>query len=436
MPQQRPRVVILGGGFGGLECVKTLSRAAVEITIIDRQNYHCFQPLLYQVATAALSPADVAWPIRHMLRRQQNVTVFMTEVTGIDTESRMVTTRSDTVPFDFLVIATGATHSYFGQDSWALDAPGLKRIEDATRIRRSILSSFEQAELADDETSRRRLLTFVIIGGGPTGVEMAGAIAEVARQTLRRDFRRINPRASRIVLVEAGPRLLPAFSEEHSRYAHKELVKMGVEVLTSTRVTGCDAHGVDLEGGRIDAGSLVWAAGVKASAAADWLAAEHDRAGRVIVRPDLSLPGHDNIFVIGDTALVQDASGKPVPGLAPAAKQMGHYVGRLIAARLAGRALPPFRYHNQGVLATIGRRAAVVELGPIQLKGFIGWLFWSVVHIYFLIGLRNRFVVAVTWFWSYITFQRGARLITEVPTPASASLSPDEAEPRFSAKAR
>jgi NADH:ubiquinone reductase (H+-translocating) len=417
MPTQRPRVVILGAGFGGLACAETLSHAAVDITIIDRQNYHCFQPLLYQVATAALSPADVAWPIRHILRRQENATVFMTEVTGIDTTAQTVTTKSGPFPFDFLVIATGAMHSYFGHDGWAGSAPGLKRIEDATRIRRSILSAFEQAELTDDDEQRRKLLTFVIIGGGPTGVEMAGAIAEVARQTLKRDFRRIDPRTARIMLIEAGPRLLPAFSERHSRYAYDALTAMGVEVLTSTPVTGCDARGVDLQHGRIDAGSVVWAAGVMASPAADWLATEHDRAGRVAVRPDLALPGHENIFVIGDTAAVNDAAGRPVPGLAAAAKQMGIYVGRLIVARIAGRTLPPFRYKNLGVLATIGRRSAVVELGPLQLHGFIGWLFWSVVHIYFLIGLRNRFVVAVTWLWSYITFQRGARLITEVPPP-------------------
>ncbi len=417
MPTPRPRVVILGAGFGGLACAETLRRAGVDITIIDRQNYHCFQPLLYQVATAALSPADVAWPIRHILRRQENATVFMTEVTGIDAPAQTVTTKAGPFPFDYLVIATGAMHSYFGHDSWADFAPGLKRIEDATRIRRSILSAFEQAELADDDEQRRKLLTFVIIGGGPTGVEMAGAIAEVARQTLKRDFRRIDPRTARIMLIEAGPRLLPAFSERHSRYAHDALTAMGVEVLTATVVTGCDAHGVDLQHGRIDAGSVIWAAGVMASPAAGWLAADRDRAGRVIVGPDLSLPGHANIFVIGDTAAVNDAAGRPVPGLAAAAKQMGIYVGRLIVARLAGRNLPPFRYKNLGVLATIGRRSAVVELGPIQLHGFIGWLFWSVVHIYFLIGLRNRFVVAVTWLWSYITFQRGARLITEVPPP-------------------
>ena len=419
MPQERPRVVILGAGFGGLEAAKTLARAPVDITIIDRQNYHCFQPLLYQVATAALSPADVAWPIRHILRRQQNAAVYMAEVTGIDFVARAVNTKSGSFPFDFLIVATGATHSYFGHNDWAAFAPGLKRIEDATRIRRSILEAFERAELARDENERRRLLTFVIVGGGPTGVEMAGAIAEVARQTLARDFRQIDPRTSRIVLIEAGPRILPAFSERHSAYARDTLTAMGVDVMTSTPVTNCDDRGVDLKDGRIDAATVVWAAGVVASPAAGWLAADHDSAGRVTVRADLSLPGYNNVFVIGDTASVRGTGGALVPGLAAAAKQMGHYVGGLIIERIAGRSVPPFRYRNMGTLATIGRRAAVVELGSIQLRGFIGWLFWSVVHIYLLIGLRNRFVVAVTWLWSYLTFQRGARLITEVPPPGA-----------------
>jgi NADH dehydrogenase len=427
MPQQRPHVVIVGAGFGGLEAAKTLGRAPVAITLLDRQNYHCFQPLLYQVATAALSPAEVAWPIRHILRRQQNATVLMAEVNGIDAAARLVKTAAGDFPFDFLVVATGARESYFGHDEWIAFAPGLKRIEDATRIRRNLLSAFERAELARDEAQRRRFLTFVVVGGGPTGVEMAGAIAEIARQTLARDFRQIDPRTARIVLIEAGPRLLPSFSVQHSNYARDALTAMGVDVMTSSPVIGCDARGVELDrsvdlkggsdNGRIDAGAVIWAAGVTASPAAQWLAAEHDRAGRVIVGPDLSLPGQQNIFVIGDTASVLGADGDPVPGLAPAAKQMGNYVGRLIAARIAGQSLPPFHYRNQGILATIGRRAAVVELGPIRLKGFIGWLFWSVVHIYFLIGLRNRFVVALTWMWGYITFQRGARLITEVPPP-------------------
>ncbi len=415
MPQSNPKVVILGAGFGGLEATKTLRHAPVEIILIDRQNYHCFQPLLYEVATAALSPADIAWPIRHILRRQKNATVFMAEVNGIDVGARIVNTKAGPFSFDFLVIATGARNSYFGRDRWAELAPGLKRVEDAIRIRRSILSSFEEAELARDEPKRKRLLTFVIIGGGPTGVEMAGAIAEVARQTLARDFRRIDPRTARIVLIEAGPRLLPTFSEQHSSYARDTLVAMGVDVMTLSPVLRCDERGVELGGGRIEAGSVIWAAGIMASPAAQWLSAEHDRGGRVLVRPDLSLQGFNDVFVIGDTASVKDASGRPVPGLASVAKQMGKYVGKRIAARVAGQSLPPFRYRHKGSLATIGRRNAVVELGPIQLKGFIGWMFWSAVHIYFLIGIRNRFVVAVTWLWSYVTFKRGARLITEVP---------------------
>ena len=415
MPQLNPTVIILGAGFGGLEATKALGRAAVKITLIDRQNYHCFQPLLYQVATAALSPADVAWPIRHILRQQENATVLMTEVNGIDPVARTVSTEAGPFSFDFLVVATGARNSYFGHHHWADVAPGLKRIEDATRIRRNILSAFEEAELARDDSERKRLLTFVIIGGGPTGVEMAGAIAEVARQTLARDFRRIDPRTARIVLIEGGPRLLPTFSERHSNYARDTLAAMGVDVMTSNPVLECDSRGVDLAGGRVEAGAVIWAAGITASPAAQWISAERDRGGRVVVRPDLSLHGFSDIFVIGDTASVKDASGRPVPGLASAAKQMGKYVGKLIAARVAGRSLPPFRYRHEGSLATIGRRAAVVELGPVQLKGFIGWMFWSAVHIYFLIGLRNRFVVAVTWLWSYVTFKRGARLITEVP---------------------
>jgi NADH:ubiquinone reductase (H+-translocating) len=415
MPQPKPSVVIIGAGFGGLETTKTLRRAPVEITVIDRENYHCFQPLLYQVATAALSPADIAWPIRHILHRQENATVFMTEVIGIDAGARVVNTKAGPFAFDFLVIATGARNWYFGHDQWAEIAPGLKHIEDATRIRRSILSAFEEAELARDESERKRLLTFVIIGGGPTGVEMAGAIAEVARQTLARDFRRIDPQTARIVLIEAGPRLLPTFSDKHSTYAREALAAIGVDVMTSSPVLQCDQRGVDLAGGRIEAGSVIWAAGIMASPAAQWLSAEHDRGGRVVVCPDLSLQDCNNIFVIGDTASVNDTNGRSVPGLAHAAKQMGRYVGKLIAARVAGRSLPPFRYRDLGSLATIGRRDAVVEIGHIHLKGFIGWMFWSALHIYFLIGIRNRFVVAATWLWSSVTFKRGARLITEVP---------------------
>jgi NADH dehydrogenase len=417
MPDQRPKVVIIGAGFGGLEAARALRKADVDITVVDRQNHHCFQPLLYQVATAALSPADVAWPIRHILRAQQNATVLMADVSGVDTAQKRIHTNFGDLPYDFLVIATGAMHSYFGHDEWAPVAPGLKRIEDATRIRRSILMAFEQAEIVADPEEQKRLLTFVIVGGGATGVEMAGAIAEIARQTLAADFRRIDPRSAHIVLIEAGPRLLPAFLPAQSDYVRDTLARAGVAVMTDTMVTKCDARGVDLNSGRIDASTIIWAAGVVASPAAQWLGAEADRAGRVKVAPDLSAPGHPDIFVIGDTAAVTDGNAKPIPGIAPAAKQMGQYVGKLIAARIAGRAVAkPFRYMHLGDLATIGRHAAVVKFGVLQLKGFIGWLFWSVAHIYFLIGLRNRFIVAFSWLWSYLTFQRGARLILARPS--------------------
>jgi NADH:ubiquinone reductase (H+-translocating) len=414
MPDGLAKVVIVGAGFGGIEAVKSLSRSTVEVTVIDRQNHHCFQPLLYQVATAALSPADVAWPIRHILRKQKNATVLMAEVRAVDTSKRLVQIDSMSIPYDYLVLATGATHSYFGHDEWAEVAPGLKRIEDATRIRRRILIAFERAELATDATERHRLLTFAIVGGGPTGVEMAGAISEVARQSLAMDFRRIDPAAARIVLLEAGPRIMPTMPENLSDYVRRTLAKKGVEVMTSSRVMSCDAHGVELEHGRLDAETIIWAAGVVASPAARWLDAERDRAGRVKVGVDLSVPSHPDIFIVGDTAAVTDQPG--IPGTAPPAKQMGRYVGRLIAARVAGGpSPPPFRYRDLGDLATIGRGAAVVKLGRLELTGFVGWLFWSVVHIYFLITARDRFIVAFTWLWDYVTFQRGARLITEVP---------------------
>ena len=418
MTQQRPRVVIVGAGFGGLQAAKALARAPADVIVVDRQNHHCFQPLLYQVATAALSPADIAWPIRHILRTQRNATVLMEEASAVAVDENLVRTNFGNIAYDYLVLATGAMHSYFGHDEWAQYAPGLKRIEDATRIRRSILIAFEQAELIADAAERRRLLTFVIVGGGATGVEMAGAIAEIARQTLAADFRHIDPRNARILLIEAGPRLLPTFPPEQSDYVRAALMRGGVDVKTDTRVNACDARGVATDGGRIDAGTVIWAAGVIASPAARWLGAEADRAGRVKVAPDLSLPGHPEIFVIGDAATVADSAGKPVPGIAPAAKQMGHYVGTLIAARIAGRIeTGPFRYTHLGELATIGRRAAVVKLGRLQLQGFIGWVFWAAVHIYFLIGVRNRFIVAFSWLWTYLTFQRGARLITGPDVP-------------------
>jgi NADH dehydrogenase len=413
---QRPQVVIAGAGFAGLEATRALAGVDVDVTLVDAHNHHCFQPLLYQVATAALSPADVAWPIRAIVRSQKNVRVIMARVLEIDTAARRVHTGQIDLAYDWLVLATGSTHSYFGHDDWAPFAPGLKHIEDATEIRRRFLLAFEQAEITDEEAARARLLTFVIIGGGATGVEMAGAIAEVARRTLQHDFRRIDPRTSRIVLIEAGPRLLPAFPPPLSQYATRSLKQMGVTVELNRMVTGCDAKGVSLDGGRIEAATVIWAAGVTASPAAKWIGAEADRAGRIKVMGDLSVPGRPEIFAAGDTASVATSNGQPVPGIAPAAKQMGRHIGRLIAARVAGREPPPpFAYRHQGDLATIGRRSAVVKLGAFQLTGFFGWLFWSVVHIYVLIGLRNRFVVALNWTWSYLTFQRGARLIGIAP---------------------
>lgn len=406
----------MGAGFGGLEAARALARAPVEVTLVDRHNHHTFQPLLYQVATAALSPADIAWPIRAILRDQRNARVLLGTVSAVDTAARILRTQEFEVPYEILVLATGATHSYFGHDEWAPAAPGLKRVEDATSIRRRLLMAFERAEAVADAVERRRLLTFVIVGGGPTGVEMAGAMVELAGHTLRSDFRSIDPQSARIVLVEAGPRLLPALPEELSRYAENILTRRGVEVRTGTMVTGCDARGVDLATGRIEGSTIIWAAGVVASPAATWIGAPHDRAGRIIVEGDLSIPGHPEIFAIGDTAVVTDRSGKPVPGVAPAAKQMGRYVGRVIAARAAGTpAPPPFRYRHQGDLAAIGRNAAVVHLGRLKLTGFAGWLFWSLVHIYFLIGARNRIAVAFKWLWDYITMQRGVRLITTAP---------------------
>ena len=412
----RPQVVIAGAGFGGLEASRALAKVEVDVTLIDAYNHHCFQPLLYEVATAALSPADIAWPIRAIVREQKNVRVIMARVTAINIVARSVHTTEIDLRYDYLVLATGATHSYFGHDDWAPFAPGLKHIADATEIRRRFLLAFERAEVVEDEAERARLLTFVIIGGGATGVEMAGAIAEVARQTLQHDFRRIDPRTSRIVLIEAGPRLLPAFPEALSDYARRSLEGMGVEVALNRQVTGCDAQGVALDGGRIEAATVIWAAGVVASPAAQWIGAEQDRAGRIKVNPDLSVPKWPEIFAVGDTATVAEPDGRLVPGIAPAAKQMGRYVGGVIAARLNGRPAPaPFVYHHVGDLATIGRKSAVVKLGLLQLTGFPGWLFWSAIHIYFLIGMRRRFIVALNWLWRYMTFQRGARLIGIAP---------------------
>jgi NADH dehydrogenase len=408
----RPHIVIIGAGFGGLSAAKRLGKLAADVAVIDRRNHHLFQPLLYQVATAALSPADIAAPIRGILARQANTNVILGSVTGIDTTGRTVLIGNRHIPYDLLIIATGARENYFGHDEWAAVTSGLKTIEDATTMRRRILMAFERAEGSDDEAERRRLLTFVIIGGGPTGVELAGALAELAKAALARDFRHIDPTTARIILVEAGPRLLPSFPPKLSAVAARALTRLGVELRLGTPVTQCDREGAVLGDERIDSRTLIWAAGVAASPAAAWLEVEPGRGGRVVVRPDLSLPEHPEIFVIGDTAQVEGPDGA-LPGVAPVAKQEGAYVASVIAARVADTRPPgPFRYRNLGNLATIGRKEAVVDFGRLTLTGRVAWLVWGLAHIYFLIGFRNRMAVAVDWLWSYLTYQRGARLIT------------------------
>jgi NADH dehydrogenase len=407
----RPQVVIIGGGFGGLEAARELADAPVDVTVLDRRNYHLFQPLLYQVATAALSPSEIAWPIRHLLRRQSNARGLLAEAVGVDIETRCVQTSAGDPPFDYLVVATGATHSYFGHPEWSDFAPGLKTIEDATAIRRRVLCAFEQAENAQ-AADREALLTFVIVGGGPTGVEMAGAVAELARDALARDFRHIDPREAKVVLVEAGERVLAAFPEQLAAYAARMLERLGVTVMTKTAVTGCGADGVELGERRLASQTVIWAAGVAASPLAVGMAGPHDRAGRVIVLDDLSLEGQPDVFVIGDAAAMKRPDGSPVPGIAPAAKQAGRHAAKIIAARVAGRKDPgAFRYRHAGDLATIGRSAAVVRFDGLRLTGWIGWVFWGLAHIYFLIGLRNRVAVAFDWSWSWLTRQRHVRLI-------------------------
>ena len=406
------RVVIVGAGFGGLAAAKALAGAPFDVTVIDQHNYHLFQPLLYQVATAGLSPADIASPIRGILAKAQNVSVMLGKVSGVDTQRREVIAEGRRVPFDYLILATGAQHAYFGHGEWAAFAPGLKTIDDATYIRRRILLAFEKAETEADPAERAGLLNFVIVGGGPTGVEMAGAIAELANRALAKDFRSIDPRSARVILVEAAPRLLTPFDPSLSGAAKRSLEQLGVQVRLSTAVTALDAEGVSMGAERIEARTVVWAAGVMASPAGLWLGAETDRAGRAKVAPDLSVAGHPDIFVAGDTAAAMDEAGNPLPGVAPVAKQQGQYIAELLIARHNGKSVPPFRYRDFGSLATIGRKRAIVQMGRFKLKGFIAWLLWSVAHIYFLIGFRNRFVVATNWLWNYVTFQRGTRLIT------------------------
>jgi NADH dehydrogenase len=442
--QRPPRVVILGGGFGGLAAARALRRAAVRITLVDRKNHHLFQPLLYQVATAGLAPGDISASIRQVLRRQKNVTVAMAEITGVDADRRQVLLSAAepgtfVLDYDFLIVATGVTQSYFGHDEFAEHAPALKTVEDAIAVRGSVLGVFERAELAAGpgervdlqalSGERQDLLTFVLVGAGPTGVEMAGALSELSRATLVEDFRRIDPRRSRIVLIEAGPRILPTFHETLAEKVRRRLTRMGVEVRCGRPVELVDERGVVVGGERIDAGVVLWTAGVRPTPAATWLGTPTDRAGRVKVEADLSVPGRPELFVIGDVA-AKEQDGRPLPGVAQVAIQGGRYAGRTIAARVAGRAAPPpFRYFNKGDLAVVGRNYAVMERGPIRISGFLAWLAWAFVHIQFLALFNNKLIVFAQWVWSYFTFERGSRLITVPPKPPSPAPSRAPAAP-------
>lgn len=407
-----PHVLILGGGFGGLWATRALASAAVRITLVDRTNHHLFQPLLYQVATAGLSAPDIAAPLRHILRKQKNATVLLGEVTAIDSAARKARLEQNDIEYDYLIVATGASHAYFGHDEWAAHAPGLKTLEDAFAIRARILNAFEAAEREDDSALRAQWLNFVVVGGGPTGVELAGTLAEIARHTLPQEFRRCDPRTAQIHLLEAGPRVLAAMPESLSASARKQLEKLGVIVHTGDAVTGIDVNGVSLGETRINSRTVLWAAGVAASSLGQQLGEPLDRAGRVKVQADLSLQSHPEIFVIGDLASVIQANGQPVPGTAPAAKQMGAYVASVIRARLSNTPSSNFKYRDYGNLATIGRMAAVVDLGKLKFSGIVAWWFWLVAHLFFLIGFRNRLVVLMDWAWSYWTYQRNARIIS------------------------
>lgn len=417
MSKQLPRIVIIGAGFAGLACARGLKQAKADITLIDRENHHLFQPLLYQVATAALSPAQIAAPVRSVLSKQWNTTVMLDSVTGIDRVNRTVLVENgNPVPFDYLVVATGARHSYFGKDEWSALAPGIKNIDDATRVRRNILLAFEEAEAEPDDARREALLTFAVIGGGPTGVEMAGSIAEVARHSIKCDFRRINPRDAKVVLIEAGERLLVTMPPELSAAAKRSLECMGVEVRLGTRVDNITEDGVCAGGMFMPCATKIWAAGVQASPAAQWLGVAGDRQGRVAVREDMTLAEEPNIYVLGDTAaFTPTGAERPLPGIAPVAKQAGQHTARALIARIEGRTPPKFMHRHYGNLATIGRKAAVADFGWTQLKGTFAWFVWGIAHVYFLVGHRNRFAVLVDWLWSYITYQRGVRLITGGP---------------------
>lgn len=413
MKDSRPHVVIIGGGFGGLYAAKALRKAPVEITLIDRRNHHLFQPLLYQVATAGLSAIDVAQPIRKILRKQKNTTVMMAEVTEIEPDGKVLMLDGETeVSYDYLILATGATHSYFGNDEWEEHAPGLKTLEDALEIRRRVLLAFEKAEVEPDPEKRKAWLTFVVVGAGPTGAELAGALSEIAHHTVVKDFRRFDPNDARILLLEGAGRVLPPYPPDLSEKAQEQLESLSVEVRTETMVTGCDAGGVWVGNERIAAGTVLWAAGVEASPLGAQLGAETDRAGRVKVEPDLSVPGHPEIQVVGDLVSLE-ADGKPVPGVAPAAIQMGRHAAENVRRAVAGKPLEAFRYKDKGSMATLGRKAAVAVLGKKHLSGLLAWLAWLLIHVFFLIGFRNRFVVLFEWAWAYLTYQRSARVILQ-----------------------
>lgn len=410
MPAERAHLVILGGGFGGLSAARAAARAPLRVTVIDRRNHHVFQPLLYQVATAALSAPDIAAPIRRILSRHPHTTVILAEATSVDVEGKRVILAGGEIAYDFLIVATGASHSYFGHEEWAPHAPGLKSLEDALEIRRRVLLAFEEAEREDDPESRQAWLTFVVVGAGPTGVELAGALAEIARHTLPGEFRRIDPRASRVVLLEGMDRVLPPYPADLSEKARRQLEGLGVEVRTKALVTHVDGLGVDLGPERLPARTVLWAAGVSASPLGLTLGAPLDRAGRVKVEPGLTIPGRNDVFVIGDLAAFEQ-HGQPVPGVAPAAIQMGRHAVRNVVRGLRGEPPLPFLYVDKGSLATIGRKAGVAVLGRIKISGLPAWLAWLCVHIFFLIGFRNRFVVLFDWAWAYLTYQRSARLI-------------------------
>jgi NADH dehydrogenase len=407
-------VVIVGAGFGGLAVARSLGNRPVRVTLVDRRNHHLFQPLLYQAATAVLSPSDIAEPIRHILSRYKNITVLMGEVTGIDTERREVQLVGRVLRYDTLVLATGATHSYFGHPEWERFAPGLKTLEDARRIRANILLAFERAELETDLEARQRLMTFGVIGGGPTGVEMAGAIAGLAHEALAREFRNIDPRKARVLLVEAGPRILPQFPEDLSAYAERALVRLGVEISVGTPVKDIRADGIQVGENFIPCGTVVWGAGVRASPVGDWLSRETDRVGHISVNRDLSVPGFEGIYVIGDVALAAGEDGKPLPGLAQVAQQQGNYLGRALLRRITkGEEPPPFRFHSRGNLAVIGRHAAVVEWNGVKLRGFLAWLVWGIAHVYLLVGFQNRLIVTLRWLYAYLTFRPGTRIVSD-----------------------